>query len=138
MINVKIYNKITEDSVNIRKEVFVEEQGFKDEFDDIDNESIHIVLFYNEVPVGTARVYKKDEETYYAGRIAVLKEYRKKGLGRVIIENLEKAAKEAGGTKLELSAQLTAKEFYNAVGFKEFGEIHLDEGCKHISMCKNI
>lgn len=41
----------------IRIKVFMEEQGFKNEFDDIDNRAIHIVLYKEGKPVGTCRVF---------------------------------------------------------------------------------
>ncbi len=40
----KIYDFLSADAKIIRKQVFMEEQGFKNEFDDIDNISFHIVM----------------------------------------------------------------------------------------------
>ena len=37
MIEVVVTNLLHPDAMKVRKEVFVEEQGFHDEFDDIDN-----------------------------------------------------------------------------------------------------
>ncbi len=41
----KIYNKLNEDIKNIRIEVFQNEQHFTEEFDEIDNNCIHILYF---------------------------------------------------------------------------------------------
>ena len=47
---VKIFDELNNDSMIVRNKVFVEEQGFVDEFDDIDKIAIHII-FYDEQPI---------------------------------------------------------------------------------------
>ena len=42
---IKLYTELPKESYEIRKKVFVEEQGFKNEFDDIDKSSTHLVLY---------------------------------------------------------------------------------------------
>ena len=49
--------------------------------------------------------------SYHIGRMAVLKEYRKTGLGSDIMNALCKKAKELGAEKCELSAQCVQKAF---------------------------
>ena len=44
-MEVKIYNNLPDEAKEIRLEVFVKEQGFEEEFDDIDETAAHIVLF---------------------------------------------------------------------------------------------
>ncbi len=127
-----------EDAFFIRKTVFMDEQGFHDEFDGIDGISYHAVIYLDGRPVGCGRAYK-DGDFAHLGRIAVLKEYRKLGLGRVIIEALEGIAKDRLSlTRLELSAQQRAIKFYEAVGFMQVGESFLDEGYPHVKMVKEI
>ena len=48
----KISNELTKDEMFIREEVFMQEQGFKNEFDDIDDSATHIVLYDDGSPVG--------------------------------------------------------------------------------------
>ena len=44
-METKIYNQLPDEAKEIRLEVFVKEQGFEEEFDDIDKTAAHIVLF---------------------------------------------------------------------------------------------
>ena len=55
-MEVKIYNKLPDEAKELRLEVFVKEQGFEEEFDDIDETAAHIVLFDGARPVGVCRL----------------------------------------------------------------------------------
>ena len=117
----------------------MDEQGFKDEFDETDKKSLHAVLFINGNAAATARMFTENGgKSYHIGRVAVLKEFRKSGLGSRIMTALCEKAKEAGAEACELSAQCRAKGFYASLGFKEKGGIYLDEGCPHIYMEKEL
>ena len=72
------------------------------------------------------------------GRIAVLKQYRKHGLGAKAVQRLEKEAQKLGLKKIELSAQQQAMNFYQKLGYESFGDIYYDEWCPHITMVKKI
>lgn len=135
----KIYNFLSDDEKIIRKQVFMEEQGFKNEFDDIDNISFHIVMYDENRPVATCRVYEdivKNE--YILGRLSVVKEYRGMSLGAKMIGEAEKIVKEKGGTSIRLHAQCRVTPFYGQQGYKEYGVIEDDEGCPHIWMKKQL
>ena len=137
--DMKIFDKLPSDAIMIRELVFVEEQGFKNEFDEIDedNKTMHIVAYKDDVPIGTCRFYMKDGE-YNIGRIAVVKEYRGKGVGAIIVEYAEEKIYEMGGTEISLSAQVRIKSFYEKMGYVCEGNIYLDEMCPHIRMRKSI
>lgn len=124
------------DAVFIRTEVFVKEQGFKDEFDEIDETAVHIVIYDNDKPVATARAYTENGAEYHAGRVAVMKEYRKNGIGRILMDCVENEIKKRGGKEIVISAQLRAFDFYKKLGYKPYGQEYLDEYCPHISMKK--
>lgn len=129
----------SQQAADIRKAVFVDEQGFQNEFDDIDNDAYHAVLFTDDkTPVACGRLFTSDGKTYTIGRVAVIKEYRKKGLGEKIVTALESKARELGGIETELSAQVRAKGFYEKLGYSPFGDEYLDEYCPHISMKKAL
>ena len=73
----------------IRQSVFVEEQGFEYEFDDIDETALHLVLYdENDNPCATGRLFFDD--CMKIGRIAVMKEYRGQSLGSEVIAYLKK------------------------------------------------
>lgn len=53
IMNTKIFTTLPQDAKNIRIEVFMKEQGFENEFDEIDNLCHHIVAFDEGKPIGT-------------------------------------------------------------------------------------
>lgn len=133
----KKLNYLSLDAKKIREEVFVSEQGFQNEFDEIDNYAIHIVFYEKDMPVAVCRYYKdKEKNTYIIGRIAVLKAHRGKQLGQFILEVLEKNILSEGGNKISLSAQVQAQSFYSKYGYVAKGEVYMDENCPHICMEK--
>lgn len=135
----KIINELTKDEMSIREEVFMQEQGFKNEFDDIDDSAIHIVLYDDGSPVGCCRVYP-DEAVggFIFGRLAVRKKYRGQDIGRKIMEKAIEYLSSIGASYISLSAQVQAKGFYANFGFREEGEEYLDEHCPHIHMIKEL
>jgi predicted GNAT family N-acyltransferase len=122
----------------IRTTVFVNEQGFNEEFDSIDNYAKHIIIYDNNKPVAVGRYFTNDNEEYHIGRIAVLKDYRKFGYGKKIMQLIENEIKKTDAKIIVVSAQLQAQKFYEKCGFTARGSVYLDEHCKHIEMFKNI
>jgi hypothetical protein len=143
-IETRVYEGIIDSAMEIRQEVFVEEQGFEDEFDDIDRRATHIVLIdkYNkeEKPIATCRVFQKEGSTeeYILGRLAVRKEYRENKIGSKTIEEAEKCVRKKGGTSISLHSQCSAKGFYQKQGYEEYGKIENEQGCPHIWMKKGL
>lgn len=123
-----------EQCFSVRKKVFMEEQGFHDEFDEIDDRAHHILFLDDDKPVGTARLFLYENE-WHIGRVCVLKEYRGQGIGKFMVQEAVCKARELGQSKvLSLSAQVRVKDFYEKLGFKQSGEQLYDEGCPHIPM----
>lgn len=137
MIDFKVTDALSEDEKMIRETVFIEEQKFKIEFDDLDDIATHIVMYLDTQPVGCCRLFNQENE-YHIGRIAVLKPYRGMGYGEKILLQAEKVAKEMGADCIKLSAQVRASGFYEKLGYKKYGEIYFDEYCEHIAMKKKI
>lgn len=134
----RFYKEIPNEAVEIRTEVFVDEQGFEEEFDETDKECLHIVLFCDGVPAAVGRIYKDREKVYAAGRIAVRKKYRGQKLGAEIMRLLEEKARELGAERMWVSAQCRAREFYEKSGYIAEGETYLDQFCPHIHMEKPL
>jgi predicted GNAT family N-acyltransferase len=128
-----------ENGYYIRRKVFIEEQDVPEELevDEFDRIAEHVVVYIEEKTVATGRLVNIEGEDLL-GRIAVLKELRGKGLGKVVVENLIKRAGEKGLEEIHLHAQLTAQKFYEKLGFHAYGEIFDDAGIDHISMLKII
>ena len=130
-MNYQFFNVLPVEAKMIREQVFIEEQGFQNEFDDIDARSWHLVIYDYHTPIGCARMYDENGVVIF-GRIAVIKEKRHKHLGSYILHELEKKARELGYLEAMLSAQVNAKAFYEKNGYVAYGEEYLDEFCPHL------
>lgn len=136
---IKGYSFLPDEARHIRQTVFVEEQGFNEEFDTIDNTALHAVAFDKENPVATGRIFPSEQDgTYLLGRLAVMKDYRKSGVGSEMLKFLENEAVKLGAGKIELHAQFRAKGFYEKNGYTAEGDIFLDESEPHITMTKAL
>lgn len=136
-MDTKMYTALPQEAKDIRIEVFMKEQGFENEFDDIDNISFHIVVFDEEKPIGTCRFFKENDH-YTIGRVAVLKEYRNQHIGNVLLESAEKEIKKLNGDLIVVHAQVRVSPFYEKQGYIQFGQIDDDEGVPHMWMKKKI
>ena len=127
------------EAYRIRKNVFVEEQGVpaENEFDAYETHAQHILVYYDNKPVATGRIRIIDNVAKLE-RICVLASYRKYGLGKVAVDELEIIAKEKGITKAKLHAQTQAKGFYERLGYIVNSEQFMEEGMPHFSMIKDL
>ena len=75
------------DAFEIRRRVFMEEQGYTDEFDDIDDTCIHIVLYKDGEPAGCARTFPNPQDQRWAVGRVILPEKREGGLGACSSKN---------------------------------------------------
>lgn len=133
------------DAQTVRTRVFMEEQGFENEFDDTDKlpTTIHVTCYADKELVGCARTFPDpdhpDEPTRWVfGRLAVLPEQRKGGFGACLLEKTEELARAAGATEMHLHAQCRVTPFYERSGYVQYGDIELDEHVEHIWMKKAL
>ena len=67
--------------------------------------------------------------------MAVLKRYRKKGVGKAIIKKILKHyLNQSKINKLILNSQIEAKDFYKKFGFVEVGKEFVEANIKHQKM----
>ena len=119
----------------IREKVFIEEQKVTPqlEWDGKDEEAIHFLAYQDEKAIGCARACVI-ENHMQLGRMAVLKEYRNNGIGSFLIEKAITTAKLNQLSKISISAQCHAIDFYKKFGFEVTSEIYLDAGISHQDM----
>lgn len=135
------------DVFDIRRKVFIEEQGVleESEFDEYDKSAIFCVVYEPKksnsdsekeelVSVATGRLILLEDGRYKIGRIAVLKEYRGRKYGDMVVRMLVNKAFLSGATKVYISAQTRVIDFYHKIGFQEYGDEYLEDGIEHISM----
>jgi len=124
---------------DIRREVFIREQGVPEELemDDLDKNAIHVLASLDGEPTGCGRLLLHGEEARI-GRVAVKKVMRRTGIGNGICKLLMTLAAERGVQKIHLDAQLSAVEFYTQLGFEKVGEAFMEAGIEHIRMEKAL
>ncbi|SFK71223.1 Predicted N-acyltransferase, GNAT family [Paenibacillus sp. 1_12] len=128
----------------IRNQVFVEEQGVpqeleNDAYDTSPDACVHVLLTYNGVPAGTGRWISYNKQTAKIQRVAILSEFRGKGLGKILIQGLEQHAISGGYTSCILDSQCHAEAFYSQLGYNTISEQPFeDAGILHVRMQKKI
>lgn len=124
------------DAAQIRRKVFIEEQQVaeEEEWDDLDARCNHLILYANDNPAATGRIVPG--KPVLLGRIAVLREFRGRGLGAEIVNRMASKAFADGADDVHLHAQIQAQGFYEKLGFVAYGEPYDEAGIPHISMCK--
>lgn len=119
----------------VRTAVFVAEQGvpMELEWDGLDEHAYHIMAFAPDgTPIGTGRLLRDGR----IGRMAVLKEWRGRGVGRAMLDLLVAIAGERGHDEVTLHAQIRALDFYRRGGFTPQGEAFMEAGIPHIAMSR--
>jgi len=129
-------DKELQDAFAVRRQVFVEEQGIPEdeEYDDYDSEALHIIAKEGDRIIGTARVQFLDDNHAKIERMAVLRPFRRKGIGTEIMTLLDKELKNRQVKQVVLHAQCVVAGFYESCGFKKYGRPFLEVGIKHIKM----
>lgn len=127
---------------HIRKEVFVKEQGVPledefDEYDELNDQSEHMIVYYNKQPVGTGRI-RFVHGIAKLERICILQPYRKLGIGKVIINTLEGIAQEKGISRVKLHGQTHAEGFYHKLGYQTSSDEFMEDGIPHFVMLKDL
>ena len=126
------WSRARETAAAIRLAVFVEEQGVPTEIemDEADARSLHALAYHGGEAVGTGRLLRDG----HIGRMAVLKRWRGRGVGGLILRELVAAARLRGDPAVLLSAQVHALGFYRAHGFQAEGPVYQEAGIAHQAM----
>ena len=128
------------EAFEVRKKVFTEEQGIPEdlEFDNHDREALHMVVKDGERVIGTARVLFLTTNQAKIERMAILRPFRHRGIGRRIISFLNEELKNRHVEEVVLHAQYSVVAFYKSCGFEELGLPFWEVGIKHIKMQKRL
>jgi predicted GNAT family N-acyltransferase len=124
----------------VRETVFVHEQGVPPvlEWDGLDETAEHVLVQDDAgQAVGCGRLVP-DRDAAHLGRMAVLRDWRRRGAGHALLEALLDAARKGGFRRVWLNAQTYATEFYAKFGFRSVGEEFLDAGIPHCRMERDL
>jgi len=142
----KFIYKIVTDGVDlqqafeVRRQVFVREQDISEDlvFDGNDREALHMVVKDGERVIGTARVQFLTDKQAKLERMAILRRYRRKGIGKEMLLFLDTVWKDKQVQQVIIHAQLDVVPFYKLCGFDELGLPFQEAGMKHIEMRKQV
>lgn len=122
---------------SVRETVFVQEQNvpLAEEWDELDPQCLHVIARDpGGRPIGTGRLTPERK----VGRMAVLREWRGKGVGDAMLTALIDAARQRGWRELSLNSQVSASAFYVRHGFLPYGERFWEAGIEHQAMRRKL
>ena len=117
----------------VRETVFVQEQNVpvEEEWDALDPQCVHVIARAADgTPIGTGRLTPERR----IGRMAVLREWRNKGVGDALLQALITQARERGWREVALNSQVDAQRFYARHGFIPGGARFMEAGIEHQPM----
>lgn len=120
----------------IRRRVFIEEQGVPEalEWEARDAECDWFLAWAGDTPVGIARL----TPDAHIGRMAVLPQWRGRGVGRALLKAALERARARRLPAVRLHAQTHALGFYARTGFQAEGEVFLEAGIPHRRMTLDL
>lgn len=124
--------------LKLRSEIFVVEQNcvYLD-FDDFDQEALHLYAIEEKQIVGYVRLLGPGKRFPEAsiGRVVTKKEFRKRGISRFLMHlAIDHIETEWDLTEIKLSAQSYLRNFYESLEFKVVTEEYLEDGIPHFGM----
>ncbi len=130
------WNEDRDELIQLRTRVFVEEQKVPSslEMDGRDAESAHVKALIDDVIIGTGRLLPNG----FIGRMCVLREYRNRGIGTMMLKNLVQQAAERGHQNVSLNSQSYVIPFYQNFGFTTDSEEFIEACILHRRMILNI
>jgi len=120
----------------VRREVFVDEQGVSEteEYDGLDETAVHYVIADGDRIIATTRVRFPTATSAKLERMAVLKPFRRRGVGTRILASILDDLRTQRVELVVLHAQVQARDFYRSCGFEETGEPFHEAGIEHVKM----
>lgn len=109
------------------------------EQDELEGQAIHIIAVEDEKIVGCGRAHFNTEDEAQIRYMAVENQWQGKGIGKLILDELEKRIIEKGAKKIILHARENVVKFYEKNGYKIVKPSHTLFGeIKHFLMIKNL
>ena len=119
----------------VREAVFIVEQRIPEdlEWDGDDPTSMHVLAEDAAGrPIGCARLLPDG----HIGRVAVLREWRGRGVGDALMRSLLDVARARGQRRVVLHSQVHACAFYRRLGFVAEGGVYDEAGIPHQTMAR--
>ena len=115
-------------------------QPIGSEQDDLEKQSYHVMAMdeHNNV-IGCGRLHFIDDNHAQIRYMAVAPDHEKQGIGKMILDKLEKYAAKKGANEITLHARENAVSFYLRAGYLLAGKSHLlFDSIQHFKMTKHF
>ena len=111
----------------------------RQEFDAHDGpDAKYIVVTDDDFPIATARMYPLDGERVMIGRVVVLPEYRRQGIGTMVVKACEDWAEELGYSRTVVESRENKVAFYEQMRYEACGEVVDGDTFRCIRMEKDL
>ncbi len=136
LVMVAIWSVDREQLIELRTRVFVDEQKVPGslEEDGLDADCLHVKALKGRTCIGTGRLLPDG----YIGRMCVANEFRNRGIGTQMLENLIQQAQSAGHRQVMLNSQSYAIPFYQKNGFTIDSDEFIEAGIPHRHMVRQL
>jgi N-acetylglutamate synthase-like GNAT family acetyltransferase len=109
------------------------------EKDDLERDAFHVMAYDNSKIIGVGRLQLNSNDEAQIRYMAVEENYRGKGIGSLILKELEKKAKLLGAKYIILNSRINAIKFYEKNSYKIIKkESTLFGSIEHWRMRKNL
>ena len=138
-MEIKIFTSLPDDALKIRLDVFEGEQNTPEGEDETDSRATHLVLYENSKAIATCRISAMEEaNVYLIGRIAVIKELRGRGIGKIIIGYAEEYLAATDCVIAKIRSRYQVKDFYIKCGYEICSDIVYEEERPYIWVKKAL
>ena len=111
----------------------------RQEFDGHDGpDTKYVVVTDGGFPIATARLYPLDGESVMIGRVVVLPEYRRQGIGTMVVNECEKWAEALGFSKAVVLSRENKVAFYEQMLYEIRGEAEDGDTFRCVRMEKDL
>ena len=130
-----------EGAIAVRERVFVAEQGVpvEEELDGRDDDALHLIALDPDGGrvVGTLRLLF-DGDTVKVGRVAVDRDWRRRGIAARMLEAALQEAGRRGARRARLASQLEVVALYERAGFAVESGVFEEAGIPHVWMVRKL
>ena len=141
VIQIEYSSSLYEQEIILRDVILRQPLGLDIKNDDLSAEvnQDHFGLLDDESNLVACLVIKRlDNNTVQLRQMAISEKWHKKGLGKLLVTEVEAILLKKSAKKIILHARKHVSGFYKKLGYTEFGEEFIEVSIPHIMMSKNL
>ncbi|MDO5724925.1 MAG: GNAT family N-acetyltransferase [Tissierellia bacterium] len=129
-----------EASIDLRNDLFRKPWGLDIRDEDLSSDKFMKMygLYDKDKLIATTFIAHKEDKVCQIKSVAIAKSYQRKGLGKFMMQYAEDIAKSDGYEKVFIMGRVSAKDFYEKIGYITLSEPFDYHTIPHIYMEKNL